>query len=230
MTPFRLYPSLFAADLACLGEQAKSVLKAGAHGLHLDIMDFHYVPNLSFGPEIVKALKNFGINTFLDVHLMVEPVDEMIKQLIELEVQAISFHPEASKHVDRSLQLIKSAGIKAGVALNPATPLNYLDYILSELDFILVMAVNPGFSEQKFIKTTYQKLLDLQEKIKTQNKPIEIALDGGVNLENISNLMHHGVSTFVAGSAIFNQKEIPEKNVAKFLNYFDQKNSTSFSD
>ena len=212
MTHFKLYPSLLSCDLARLGEQAQEALDAGVDGLHVDVMDNHYVPNLTFGPWICKALRNYGIKAYLDVHLMVEPVDELINAFAKAGADAITFHPEATRHVDRSIQLIKAAGLKAGLALNPATPLDVLDYVLDKLDHVLMMSVNPGFSGQSFIPSAYQKLTDLKTKL--NGYPLEIAIDGGVHPDNIKQLYQHGVRTFIAGSAFFNDRPCAENMAA----------------
>lgn len=204
MPKLRLYPSLLSADLARLGEQAQQAIDAGADGLHIDVMDNHYVSNLTFGPWICEALRHYGIQAFLDVHLMVEPVDELIGRFAKAGANAISFHPEASRHVDHSLQLIRDHGVKAGLALNPSTSLDCLDYVMDKLDFVLVMSVNPGFSGQTFIPSAYDKLNALKSKLKTER--IEIALDGGVCAANIADLVAYGVMTFIAGSAVFNEE------------------------
>lgn len=196
-------PSILSADLARLGEEVTQVLEAGADLIHIDVMDNHYVPNLTFGPLICKALRNYGIKAPLDVHLMVEPVDDLIIQFAHSGANFISFHPEASKHVDRSLQLIKQQGCKAGLALNPATPLSVLDHVLDKLDYVLIMSVNPGFSGQSFIESTLEKLILLKEYLHKHKSHLTIAIDGGVNTDNIGLLAKQGVSWFVAGSAIF---------------------------
>jgi ribulose-phosphate 3-epimerase len=200
-------PSILAADFARLGEDVEQVLAAGADMVHFDVMDNHYVPNLTVGPMVCQALRRYGIQAPIDVHLMVEPVDALIEQFIDAGADYISFHPEASRHVDRSLQLIKSAGCKAGLALNPATPLSCLDHVWPNLDLILLMSVNPGFGGQSFIETTYDKIACVREKIQTQPHPIRLQVDGGIKLDNIAKVAKAGADTFVAGTAIFSQPD-----------------------
>ena len=201
--PF-IAPSILSADFACLGEEVTAVLSAGADIVHFDVMDNHYVPNLTIGPLVCKALRDYGIKAPIDVHLMVEPVDEMIQMFADQGASYISFHPEASKHVDRSLQLIKENGCLAGLALNPATPLSVLDYVMDKLDFILLMSVNPGFGGQSFIPAVYEKITQVKNLITASGRDIRIEVDGGVKINNIAKVAKAGADMFVAGSAIFN--------------------------
>ena len=204
MTNYLIAPSILSADLARLGDDVQKVLDAGADVVHFDVMDNHYVPNLTFGPNICQALRDYGITADIDVHLMVSPVDELITAFAEAGANYISFHPEASHHVDRSIQLIKKAGCKAGLALNPGTSLHVLDYVLDKLDFVLLMSVNPGFGGQAFIPNTLEKAHHLKQKIMKTGKNIRIEIDGGVKTDNIRAIAEAGVDMFVAGSAIFN--------------------------
>lgn len=197
-------PSILSADFARLGEEVDNVLAAGADIVHFDVMDNHYVPNLTIGPMVCKALRNHGITAPIDVHLMVSPVDRMIGDFAEAGASFITFHPEASDHIDRSLQLIKSAGCKAGLVFNPATPLHYLDYVMDKLDMILLMSVNPGFGGQSFIPATLDKLKQVRAKIDASGFDIRLEIDGGVKVDNIAEIAAAGADTFVAGSAIFN--------------------------
>lgn len=207
MNEFLIAPSILSADLAQLGEDVQKVLDAGADIVHFDVMDNHYVPNLTFGPSICHALRNYGITADIDVHLMVEPVDQLITEFAAAGANYISFHPEATKHLDRSLQLILDANCKAGLALNPGTPLHTLDCVLDKLDFVLLMSVNPGFGGQRFIESTLNKIQQLKKKIAETGKDIRIEIDGGVKVDNIRDIAAAGADMFVAGSAIFNSDD-----------------------
>lgn len=204
MQPFVIAPSILSADFARLGEDVDRVLAAGADTVHFDVMDNHYVPNLTIGPMVCTALRKYGITAPIDVHLMVKPVDRIIGDFIEAGASYITFHPEASEHVDRSLQLIKQGGCKAGLVFNPATPLDVLKYVLDKVDMVLLMSVNPGFGGQSFIPGTLDKLREARELIDASGLPIRLQVDGGVNVKNIKEIAQAGADTFVAGSAIFN--------------------------
>src|SRR6056300_670794 len=197
-------PSILSADFARLGEESKNVLDSGADWIHFDVMDNHYVPNLTVGPMVCKALRDFGITAPIDVHLMVSPVDALIEQFAKAGATYITFHPEASQHVDRSLQLIKDHGCKAGLVFNPATGLDAAKYVMDKLDMILLMSVNPGFGGQAFIPNTLPKLREARQMIDARGLDIRLEIDGGVNVNNIAEIAAAGADTFVAGSAIFN--------------------------
>ncbi len=201
---YKIAPSILSADFARLGEEADAVLAAGGDMIHFDVMDNHYVPNLTFGPMVCKALRQYGISAPIDVHLMVEPVDDLIEQFAEAGATYITFHPEASRHVDRSLQLIENAGCKAGLVLNPASSLELVKHVVERLDMLLLMSVNPGFGGQKFIPATLNKLREARALIDASGRDIRLEVDGGVNLETLSAVAEAGADTFVAGSAIFN--------------------------
>jgi len=200
-------PSILSANFACLGQEVDNVLAAGADIVHFDVMDNHYVPNLTIGPMVCKALRDHGVTAPIDVHLMVSPVDRMITDFIEAGATYITFHPDATDHIDRSLQLIKDGGCKAGLVFNPATPLHYMDYVMDKLDMVLLMSVNPGFGGQSFIPSTLQKLKEVRAKIDASGHDIRLEVDGGVKIDNIGEIAAAGADTFVAGSAIFNSDD-----------------------
>ncbi|BET41370.1 ribulose-phosphate 3-epimerase [Atlantibacter hermannii] len=203
MKQFLIAPSILSADFARLGEDTAAALAAGADIVHFDVMDNHYVPNLTIGPMVLKALRKYGITAPIDVHLMVKPVDRIIPDFAAAGASYITFHPEASEHVDRSLQLIKEHGCKAGLVFNPATPLSYLDHVMDKLDVILLMSVNPGFGGQSFIPHTLDKLREVRQRIDASGFDIRLEVDGGVKASNIGEIAAAGADMFVAGSAVF---------------------------
>ncbi|AWQ82107.1 TPA: ribulose-phosphate 3-epimerase [Pseudomonas aeruginosa] len=210
MQPFAIAPSILSADFARLGEDVDKVLAAGADIVHFDVMDNHYVPNLTIGPMVCSALRKYGVSAPIDVHLMVSPVDRIIGDFIEAGATYITFHPEASQHIDRSLQLIRDGGCKAGLVFNPATPLEVLKYVMDKVDMVLLMSVNPGFGGQKFIPGTLGKLREARALIDASGREIRLEIDGGVNVKNIREIAAAGADTFVAGSAIFNAPDYAE--------------------
>jgi ribulose-phosphate 3-epimerase len=200
-------PSILSADFARLGDEVDAVIAAGAEWIHFDVMDNHYVPNLTIGPLVCQALRKHGVKAPIDVHLMVKPVDRIVPDFAKAGASLISFHPEASEHVDRTIGLIKDSGCKAGLVFNPATSLSYLDYVLDKLDLVLIMSVNPGFGGQSFIPAALDKLRLARERIDASGREIRLEIDGGVKPDNIAEIARAGADTFVAGSAIFNEKD-----------------------
>jgi len=205
--PAVIAPSILSANFARLGEEVDSVIAAGAEWIHFDVMDNHYVPNLTIGPLVCEALRKHGVTAPIDVHLMVKPVDRIVPDFAKAGASLISFHPEASEHIDRTIGLIHECGCKAGLVFNPATPLDYLDYVLEKLDLVLIMSVNPGFGGQSFIPTALEKLKRARELIDRSGRAIRLEVDGGVKVDNIAAIAQAGADTFVAGSAVFGQKD-----------------------
>jgi ribulose-phosphate 3-epimerase len=212
MANYMIAPSILSADFARLGEEVDNVLKSGADIVHFDVMDNHYVPNLTIGPLICEALRKHGVKAEIDVHLMVKPVDRIVPDFAKAGASYITFHPEASEHVDRTLQLIKGEGCKAGLVFNPATPLDYLKYVIDKVDMVLLMSVNPGFGGQSFIRGTLDKLREARKIIDASGRPIRLEIDGGVKVDNIREIAEAGADTFVAGSAIFNAGKASDAN------------------
>ncbi len=213
MPDYKIAPSILSADFARLGEEVANVLKAGADIVHFDVMDNHYVPNLTIGPLVCEALRNHGIKAEIDVHLMVKPVDRIIPDFAKAGASYITFHPEGSEHIDRSLQLIREAGCKSGLVFNPATPLDYLKHVMDKVDMVLLMSVNPGFGGQSFIPATIDKLKEARKLIDNSGYDIRLEVDGGVKVDNIREIAQAGADTFVAGSAIFGAGKDGDANV-----------------
>ena len=203
MPDYVIAPSILSADMARLGREVEAVLAAGADYIHVDVMDNHYVPNLTFGPVVVRALRDYGITAPMDVHLMIEPVDRIIPEFAAAGADIITFHPEASRHVDRTLQLVKDRGCRAGLVFNPATPLDHIHHVIDKIDMILIMSVNPGFGGQGFIPAALDKLRAARDIIDASGRDIRLEIDGGVKVDNIAEIAAAGADTFVAGSAVF---------------------------
>jgi ribulose-phosphate 3-epimerase len=203
MQPAVIAPSILSADFARLGAEVDAVLGAGADWVHFDVMDNHYVPNLTIGPLVCEALRNHGVKAPIDVHLMIQPVDRIVPDFARAGATYISFHPEASEHVDRTIQVIREHGCRPGLVFNPATPLDWLDYTLDSIDLVLLMSVNPGFGGQKFIPSALAKLEEARRRIDASGRPVRLEIDGGVKVDNIAAIARAGADTFVAGSAIF---------------------------
>src|SRR5262252_487803 len=204
---YLIAPSILSADFARLGAEVDAVIAAGADIVHFDVMDNHYVPNLTIGPLVCEALRKHGITAPIDVHLMVKPVDRIIPDFAAAGATYISFHPEATEHIDRTIELIREHGCKPGLVFNPATPLDYLDYTLEKIDMVLIMSVNPGFGGQKFIPTALRKLAEARRRIDASGRAVRLEIDGGVKIDNIGEISRAGADTFVAGSAIFGSKD-----------------------